>query len=129
MVKKKILIVEDEASLRDIYSELLTGEGYEVHTAVDGGQGLAEMRKGGWDLTLLDIMLPGIDGYTIMNALRDTPPSSANGPIIFLTNLSGEDNVEKGIEKEGVKGYWIKSELTPGQIVQKVKAVMAEFGR
>ena len=123
----KILVVEDDGTLRDIYTNLLKDEGYQVDSAFDGSHALEKMRMGGWDLVLLDIMLPDIDGYNLMNALRDVPPSKPVGPIVFLTNLSGEDNVEKGLEKDGVKGYWVKSELTPGQIIQKVKGLLAEY--
>jgi len=129
MKSKQILVVEDDATLRDLYAELLRNEGYVVDTAIDGGEALKKMRFGGWDLILLDIMIPGIDGFDVMNALKDTPPSQPNGPVVYLTNLGGEDNIEKGLEKHGVKAYWVKSELTPGQIIQRVKGLIAEYGK
>ncbi|TSC63593.1 MAG: Fis family two component sigma-54 specific transcriptional regulator, partial [Microgenomates group bacterium Gr01-1014_93] len=77
--KKKILIVEDDQFLREFYEELLQGEGYSVDAAADGDQGLTKISQGGYDLILLDIMLPKKDGMQILRELRVKPPAEFNG--------------------------------------------------
>ncbi len=122
----KILIIEDDSMLRELYTELLTSEGYNIESAPDGSKGLEKMKTGGWDIILLDIMLPIIDGFEILEILKQTPPPIPNGFVVFLTNLSGEEMQEKGIEMGG-KAYWKKSEMTPGEVVQRLKGIVAEL--
>lgn len=121
--KKKVLVIEDEEYLRDLYVEILCQEGYEVDMASDGEQGYVAMQKGGYDLVLLDIMLPRMDGFQILEKLRITPPSRPNLSVIILTNLGKEVNVAKGLSL-GVSGYLIKTETTPDQIIQEVKGYL-----
>jgi len=116
---KKILVVEDEPSLRELYVELLTDAGYDVDFAVDGQIGLDKIKKGGWNLILLDIILPKIDGMSILQTLKKDPPSNQNGPIILLTALAQDSLVHKGLES-GASGYLVKSEITPDQVLEEV---------
>jgi len=92
---KKLLIVEDDEFLRDFYQELLTSEGYTVDVAADGEVGWEKIHQGGWNLVLLDIMLPKMDGLHILQNLQAQPAQQKNGPIVVLTNL-GHDTVEIG---------------------------------
>src|SRR3989344_5959842 len=91
---KKILLVEDDQFLREFYQELLQGEGYLVEVAPDGEVGLQKITGGGFDLVLLDIMLPKKDGLQILRDLKVSPPQSSHCPIVVLTNL-GQDSVIK----------------------------------
>ena len=119
-IKKKILVVEDEDYLRDIYIDVLEEEGYEVDQASDGEKGFTKMKAGGYDLVLLDLMLPKIDGLEILRKLKKSPSAKPNKNIVLLTNLNKDLSISKGIAIK-IQGYLIKSDLTPGQFLEKVK--------
>lgn len=116
----RILIVEDDQFLRDLYVELLTSEGYDVDQAADGEEALNKMMTGGYDLVLLDIMLPKKDAIQILAALKKAPAKSPNKKIVFLTNMGQDSIIQSGFEY-GVVGYLIKSSLTPDQLLASVK--------
>lgn len=117
---KRILIVEDEQFLRDLYYELLKEEGYRVEAVEDGERGYDKMVLGGYDLVLLDIMLPKIDGLTILQKLQKNPPRKPNGKIVLLTNLGQEGIIKEGFNL-GATGYLIKSAMTPDQVLSEIK--------
>lgn len=116
---KKILVAEDDIFLRQLYQETLGDEGYAVDTAADGEEALAKMQQGGHDLVLLDIIMPKLDGITVMEHLKTSPPTSPNGIIIFLTNLDKDDKIKQALTYGN--GYIIKSQITPGDLVNEVK--------
>lgn len=117
--KPKILLVEDEQLLRDIYKETLTEAGYNIDVAAEGDSALEKMSAGGYDLVLLDIMLPNKDGKQIMEALKQTPPQKPNKVVVYMTNLS-QDSLINHREELGVSGYIIKSDVTPDEFLEKV---------
>lgn len=117
---KKVLIIDDDTYIRELYDELLKQEGYEVETAKDGEAGLQKIQAGGYDLVLLDIMLPKIDGHGILIKLKETPPQKPNGPIIILTNLANDPIIEDSV-KLGAKASYIKSDHTPEEFLQMIK--------
>lgn len=119
---KKILIIEDDQFLRDLYKDLLTDEGYQVETAVDGDEGLMTMQKGGFDLVLLDIMLPKKDGLSILKELSKDELKKC-GQIVMLTNL-GQDAIIKEGFALGAAGYLIKSALTPDQVLHEIRVFL-----
>lgn len=121
--KQKILILEDDQYTRDVYQEVLTGAGYEVTTAVDGEEGLVKIKEGGYNLILLDMMMPKLDGLGVLTSLKDSPPKAANGPIILLTNLAHDPVINKALSL-GAKSFLIKSDLNPDQLVAKVKELI-----
>ena len=123
--QKKILIVEDDQFLREFYQELLHGEGYFVDIAADGEMALEKIRNNEYDLVLLDIMLPKKDGLQILRDLKLSPPQSANGPIVVLTNL-GQDVVIKQCFSLGAVGYLIKSAMNPDQVLTEVHSYLAK---
>lgn len=120
-----ILLVEDDGSLRTLYTDLLESEGFSVEHAVEGKQGLEKLQKGGYSLTLLDILLPGLEGPQILSQLKKSPPQKKNGPIVMLTNRSEPELLEK-CRSLGAVGVIIKSEVSPQQFVDKVKTYMTE---
>ena len=91
---EKILIFEDEISIRSILRELLMDAGYEVYTAGDGVEGLAQWRREHFDLVLLDIMMPRMDGYAVCRAIRE----NSDTPVIMLTALDEEEAQVKAFE-------------------------------
>lgn len=121
---KKILVVEDELFLRELYLEVLKDAGFDVDAASDGEEAFLKMKQGGYDLVLLDIMLPKKDGIQILKDLKNNPPVVANKAILILTNLGQEAVISEGISL-GVRGYIIKSDYTPDQLIAEVRRVLA----
>jgi DNA-binding response OmpR family regulator len=119
MSMKKILIVEDEASLVKALFDVIKKEGYEVETAENGQTGLVLALKSHPDLILLDIIMPVMDGMTMLRKLRQDAWGK-DAKVILLTNLSG---VEKMTESsaEGVNDYLIKSDWSLDDIIKKIK--------
>lgn len=122
---QKILVVEDDQFLRELYDELLKEEGYEITLAEDGEKGLAQIQKGGFDLILLDIMLPKIDGLEILRRVKNKPPDKQNGSTVLLTNL-GQDSIIKEGFSLGASGYLIKSAMNPDQVLSEVKVFLSK---
>lgn len=121
---KKLLIVEDEQDIRELYSEILRDEGYEVTEAWDGEVGLKTALSGKFDIILLDVMLPKVDGLKILKEIKKKPELSKI-PIILLTNL-GADAVIKEAFTLGAEAYVIKSEYTPDQVINEVNKVFTQ---
>jgi CheY-like chemotaxis protein len=119
----KILLVEDEPDLRNLYATLLKSQGYDVKEAENGNSALAQMKEGGFDLVLLDIMLPGIDGLHILKELKDNPPANSNKAVVLLTNLNQDQVVAQALEYN-VRGYIVKSSYTPDKFLLEVKGIL-----
>jgi len=119
---KKILIIEDDSFLSEMYSTKLTQDGFEVEVAIDGKQGLEKIKSVKPDLVLLDIVLPKMDGFEILeNTKKDKELQDI--PIILLTNLGQKNEIEKGLSL-GADEYIIKAHFTPTAVVAKVKEVL-----
>jgi DNA-binding response OmpR family regulator len=116
---KKILIVEDENDIRDIYTEVLKAAGYEVIQANDGDEGWRMIQESDWDLLFLDIMLPKRDGLEVLESIVNTE-GVKRGPIILLTNLERESIVQKSLEL-GAQEYLVKSNIDPQKVVDTVR--------
>jgi len=119
---KKILMVEDDVLLINMYSTKFASEGYEVISAQDGLAGLTMAMSNKPDIIVLDIMMPKLSGLDFLQKLR----SDAWGqsvPVIVLSNLSQEGDARKAIAL-GVKEYLIKANLTPGQVSEKIKSYL-----
>ena len=116
---KTILVVEDDKFLRELISRKLTGEDFDVLEAVDGEEGIKKIKEGKPDLVLLDLILPGIDGFEFLAKAREDPETSSI-PIIILSNLGQREEVDKGL-KLGAVDYLIKAHFTPGEIIEKIK--------
>lgn len=124
MQNAKILIVEDDPFLRELYFETLTDEGYSVDSAEDGEIALKKIQEGGWDLILLDIILPKIDGLEIMRKLKDQPPLQPNKCTLFLTQLDKDEDIKEALRLGD--GYLIKSQITPGDLIREVKVYLSK---
>lgn len=120
---QRILLIDDDVYTRDLYDELLRGEGYEVVVATDGEAGLVEAIKGGFDVILLDIIMPKKDGVSFLKEYKTIAPQRPNGKIVMLSVL-GEDPIIKSCLELGATGYLIKSELTPDQVLAEVKGFL-----
>jgi len=120
--KKTILVVEDDKFLRDLIAQKLLKEGFDVVEAIDGEQGVKKIEEEKPDLVLLDLILPGIDGFEVLSRTKENPVL-AEIPVIILSNLGQKDDIEKGLNL-GAVDYLIKAHFTPGEIIEKVKKVL-----
>lgn len=120
----KVMIVEDDVTLRDIYTTRFGAEGYEVVTASDGELALTVAVKEKPDLILLDIMMPKISGFDVLDILRATPETK-DTKIIVMSALSQTADIEKG-KSLGANAYLVKSQVTLSEVVDKVKAVLTQ---
>lgn len=120
---RKILLVEDEDLIRELYSRQLTKAGYMVKSAADGNAGLLALKAEPFDLLLLDIMLPGLNGLQILSEFKKDNPNSAM-KVILLTNLGQEAVIKEGFDL-GAHAYLIKASYTPDQVVAEVKNTLA----
>lgn len=116
---KKILLVEDEDFIRELYVRQLTKEGFQIKSAVDGQSGLNLLNSEPFDLLLLDIMLPGMNGLQLLREFKTKNPNSSMITIL-LTNLGQETVIKEGFDL-GAQAYLIKASYTPNQVVQEVK--------
>lgn len=117
---RKILLIEDNPYIKELYTEVLQNAGYEVDNAEDGISGVDKIQKGGYDLILLDMVMPKANGLGVIKAVSQNPPTTKNGPIILLTNLTKDAMVEQALSK-GASSYIVKSDITPGQLIENVK--------
>ncbi|MBI2330141.1 response regulator [Candidatus Daviesbacteria bacterium] len=116
---KKILLVEDEDFIRELYVRQLEKAGFLVKSAPDGKTGLDMLKNEAFDLLLLDIMLPGINGLQLLREFKTNNPTSPMITIL-LTNLGQEAVIKEGFEL-GAQAYLIKASYTPDQVVSEVK--------
>ena len=117
--KKKILVVDDEDSIRDIYNKEFTASGFAVISAADGEEGLFKAGEEAPDLILLDIMLPKMSGIDVLKALKQNPLTKKT-PVLLLTNLGEETIIKEGFNL-GADGYLLKVSYTPAQVVEECR--------
>jgi len=122
MENKKILVVEDEASLQKSLVEFLNAENFVAVGANDGEQGLVMAKKEKPDLILLDIILPKKDGYEVLAELKQDE-TTKKIPVILLTNLEGPEDIGKAFD-QGVSTYLVKSNYKLEDIVKKIKETL-----
>lgn len=115
---KRVLCIEDEHFISELYTRALTKAGYQVDVQLDGREGLAAAQTDNYDIILLDLMIPNLTGVEVLQALRDkskTPQLHAK--IIVTTNLEQRDDTRSEIEHQA-DGYIVKAEITPHELVE-----------
>ena len=117
--KLRILVVEDESAIRDGLVDVFVYHGYDVDSTGDGNDGLTRALTGRYDLIVLDIMLPGMDGYAICNEIRQVDRQQ---PIIMLTAKTSDEDIIQGL-KLGADDYVAKP-FSVAQLVLRVAAVL-----
>jgi DNA-binding response OmpR family regulator len=122
--KKKIVLVEDDKFLSEMYATKLTEGGFDVETAFDGEEGIAKIKQLKPDLVLLDIVLPKKDGFEVLKTIGQDE-SLRHTLFIALTNLGQKEEVDRGI-KLGASDYIIKAHFTPSEVVAKVKRTIEQ---
>ncbi len=120
--KVHVLLVEDDVFLSGIYQKKFEMEGYKVTTADNGEKAVNEAKKKKPDIVLLDVLLPKLDGFAVLEKLKEDA-TTKDIPVILLTNLGQKDDVEKGLQA-GAVDYLIKAHFKPSEIVDKVKKVL-----
>ena len=118
---KKILIIEDEKFLLEMYQSRFEKDGYQVLTAMSGEKGLKLAQKEKPDLIVLDILMPGMDGYEVIKKIRGDAQIKEI-PILVLSNLGQEEEIKRGLEL-GANDYIVKTDLTPSELIDKVKSM------
>jgi two-component system alkaline phosphatase synthesis response regulator PhoP/two-component system response regulator VicR len=114
----KVLIVEDDLAISNLYKAKLTKEGFTVFTAYNGKEGLEAVKKDNPDIILLDVMMPVMSGFEMLKALRNIKEYKET-PVIILSNYGETDQMTEGF-LDGATDYLIKVEHTPDDVVQIV---------
>lgn len=122
MAKIKVALVEDDAFLAKMYITKLTMEGFQVLHAADGAAGVELVKAQNPAVLLLDILLPKLDGWEVLTALKQDP-ATRNIPVIMLSNLGQEEDIQKGVEL-GAVDYLIKAHFVPTEVINKVRQVI-----
>jgi len=125
--KKKILLVEDDETLAAVYQQRLELEGFEVQHVSDGENALDAAVKFTPDLILLDVMMPKLNGFDVLDILRNTP-STRNIHIIMLTALSQPKDAERA-KQLGADDFLIKSQVVIGDVVARIKHQLGMDGK
>lgn len=120
--KKKILLVEDDVFIRDIYDTKLCQENFEVVMAENGSDALVKLENFLPDLILLDIVMPYMDGMDFLKEFKKNEKWK-DVPIIMLSNLSEKERVDEAMGL-GVNDYLIKSHFTPSEVVEKINSLL-----
>ena len=119
---KKILLVEDDPFLIDIYTDKFKASGFDIEVASRGEEALEKAKEGKFQFLLLDIVLPQVDGWEILRKIK-ADPKLKNLKVIILSNLGQREEVEKGIKLGAVK-YLIKAHYTPSEVVKEIKQLL-----
>lgn len=122
--KRKVLLVEDDSFLSGMYAAKLEREGFQVMTAENGEQGWQLAQTSAPDLMLLDIIMPGMDGFQVLEKLQ-ADPKTKSIPVILLTNLGKKEDVDRGLAL-GAKDYLIKAHFMPSEVITKIKRLLPD---
>ncbi len=121
--KTKILIIEDDRFIAKMYQTKLSLEGYDVDVAENGQIGVEKIKSFQPDLVLLDIIMPEMDGFGVLEVIRDDAAINST-PVIIMSNLAQEDHLKRA-KALGAKDYIVKSQYTPLDVVKKIQEVLA----
>ncbi|MBU4332047.1 response regulator [Patescibacteria group bacterium] len=122
--KFKILLIEDDSFLANLYIGKFSNEGFAVIRASHGEEGLTLAKKIRPRAILLDLLLPGLDGFSVLQSLKKDL-ATQEIPVIVLTNSGEEENINKALDL-GAADYLIKVNFLPSEVVEKVRGVIAE---
>src|SRR3990167_3451635 len=124
MRQPKVLVVDDDQALLEMYTMRLKEEAFEVIVARNGEEALARAVDSKPDVILLDVMMPKVNGFDVLDILKSTPETKKI-PVLILTVLIQDADRERGL-KAGAEDYLVKSETMPGQVIEKVKQVISK---
>jgi len=119
---KKVMLIEDDKFLRDLSVKKLMQEGFCVEIALEGAEGFRKIEKTKPDLVLLDVVMPGMNGFAVLEKIRGHKNKDVAGiPVIMLTNLGQESDIERA-EKLGATDYMIKANFSTDEIIEKIRS-------
>jgi DNA-binding response OmpR family regulator len=121
---QKILIIEDEAALQKALGDVLTQEGFETFSALDGEVGLRLAQENTPDLILLDLVLPKMNGFEVLGKLKEDA-STQDVPVIVLTNLEEMKDIEKVVDL-GASSYLVKSNYKLQEVVERIRKTLQQ---
>lgn len=117
--KNKVLLIEDDETLLEMYKMKFQAEGLEVIVSSNGAEAFSVAKIEKPAIILLDIILPGMDGFAILENIKKDSVTK-NIPVILLSNLGQDSDIEKG-KKLGASDYLVKANFTPTQVLEKIK--------
>jgi len=125
---KKLLVVEDDPFLSDIYNTKLKQAGFEVDLAMTGEECMQKLADGKYDLMVLDIVLPQLDGWEVMSRIKELRRQNSNPAlnslkIIILSNLGQKEEIRKGLDL-GADGFMIKAHFTPSEVAEEINKTL-----
>lgn len=121
---QKVLLVEDAPFIQDIYLRTFKKAGYEIDLAKDGEEAVKKAKEHKYDVVLLDIMLPKMDGIEVLRILRKAGSTTENTPVFLITNLGQEDILKEAFEI-GADGYFIKAQMDASTIITELEKYFA----
>lgn len=119
----RVLVIDDDPTLRDMYVTRLSAENFAVDQASDGQQGLAKANEIPPDVILLDLRMPNVSGLEVLEMLKTTAKTK-DIPVIVLSAL-GDDDLRKQAADRGAADYLVKAETMPADVVKKIKSVVS----
>lgn len=124
--KTKVAIIEDDMAIVQMYRTKFETEGYDVATAEDGATGLELIESFQPDIILLDLMMPNMNGLDMLSRLR-SQPNGRDAKVVVLTNMGDTETATK-VYKMAADDYIVKAEMTPKQVAERVKTLLAKGG-
>lgn len=122
MANAKILIIEDDRYISRMFEIKLGLDGLDVQVADNGRIGVEKAKEFHPDVILTDILMPEMDGFEVISQIKNNAELKST-PILIMSNLGEEDHIQKGLQL-GAIGYIVKSDITPSQIIEKIKSVL-----
>lgn len=119
---RKVLCIEDEHFISELYVRALTKAGYEVTVEIDGQRGLDKAKTNTYDIILLDLMLPTITGIEVLRKLRGPGGPDLRAKVVITTNLEQREEIRADIEKQA-DAYLVKAEITPHELVEFLNTI------
>lgn len=120
----KILLVDDDEFLLDMYSVKFQEAGFTLDIAANGEDALKKIKDGSYDVILLDIIMPGMDGFEVLQTVK-RDKLAENSIIVILSNLGQKEDIERGMHL-GADDYVIKAHFTPREVVEKIQSLLAK---
>jgi DNA-binding response OmpR family regulator len=124
--KIKVLLVEDDVFLRELCTKKFRSDGMDVTDKTDGEEALKVLEKEEFDIILLDIVLPSMDGFEVLEKIRKHENEKARKtPVVMLSNLGQDEDIERAVSL-GANDFLIKAHFTTGEVVKKVRALLKQ---